>query len=83
MWRHVTFSRTQKESIVEFIGKTLQTIKSREFFSQIKVKGELFSVGDFIAVADEEKPETDDIGRIEYMWRDGKGQGHLHVHWFT
>lgn len=75
-------SKSSKSS-VKFIGEPVDTIKSKEYYSKVKIAGETLEVGSFVAVADEDRPEVNDIGKIEYMWKDSRGDAHLHVHWLT
>lgn len=81
----VIFCRTKskKEKTVKFIGDSVETIKGKEYFLSAKIGGETIDVGSFVEVADEDRPEVNDIGRVEYMWKDGRGDAHIHVHWFT
>ncbi|KAF6017679.1 DNMT1 [Bugula neritina] len=72
-----------KRNTVKFIGEPLDTVKSKEYYSKVQIGGQEYNIGDFVAVADEDRPAVNDIGRIEYMWKDSKGGSHLHVHWFT
>ncbi|XP_067952062.1 DNA (cytosine-5)-methyltransferase PliMCI-like [Watersipora subatra] len=74
---------SSKGSAVTFKGKPLETIKSKEYYAEVEIGGELYSVGSFVEVADDDCPEENDIGRIEYMWKDNGGTGHIHVHWFS
>lgn len=79
----LVYFRKSKSNKVNFIGEPAEIIKSKEFYTEVEIGGEKFTIGSFVEVADEEKPEANDIGRIEYMWKDSRGDSHLHVHWFT
>lgn len=68
---------------MKFIGDSKETIRANEYYTRVEIQGEEFSVGDCVAVIDEDRPDINDIGRIEYIWKDSRGDGHLHVHWFT
>lgn len=66
-----------------FVGESVETIKAKQYYTEVRIKGELYNVGDCVAVASEDRPEVKDIGRVEYIWKDSRGDGHIHVHWFT
>lgn len=68
---------------MKFIGEPIETIRSREYYSEVEIGEETFTNGSYVEVADEDQPEVNDIGRIKYMWKDSRGDGHLHIHWFT
>lgn len=72
-----------KSKKVKFIGDVIETIKSKEYYTEVEIGTERFAVGSYVEVKDEERPDVNDIGRIEYMWKDSRGDGHLHVHWLT
>ena len=75
--------RKSKKNTVEFEGDPVETIKSKEYYTSVKIGEDMFTVGSFVEVADEDRPGVNDIGKIEYMWKDSRGTGHIHVHWFT
>ena len=77
-----TRSKSKKHKVV-FKGDVVDTIKSKEYYTEVKIGDDSFTIGSFVEVADEDRPEVNDIGRIEYMWKDGRGTGYIHVHWFT
>ena len=72
-----------KKNKVKFIGEPVETIKSKEYYTEVEIGDERFTIGSYVEVADEDRPDINDIGRIEYMWKDGRGDGFLHLHWFT
>jgi len=80
---HVWYFRSKSSGCkVKMLGEPMETKGSKKYYREMMVGEDKIWVGCFVAVKDEDKPDLDDIGRVQYIWETSPGDAHLHVHWF-